>query len=209
MAALDEETHAKDRLTQRRRQILEAAYQVFATKGYAASTISDVAQVLRLGHGTIYRYFDNKLDLFMAVIGEILSRIAKVLAGEDPNQACTAEAYRAQVERIGRNLMGLLDADPAVTKVLFYEAFGISQEIDDKIQLAWETAGKFTELYLQNGKRRGFLRADLDVEVTALAINALIFEAGRRIVRSGDVDAARERWLSAVVKLIFEGVVEP
>lgn len=206
--ALDEDTHGKARVAQRRRQILDAAYQVFATKGYAAATIADVAQALKLGHGTIYRYFDNKLDLFMAVVGEILSRIAQVIAGEDPTLACDAEAYREQVVRIGRNMMGLLDKDPAVTKVLFYEAFGISQEIDDKIQLAWETAGKFTELYLQNGKRRGFLRSDLDVEVTALAINALIFEAGRRIVRANDIDAARERWLSAVVKLIFEGVVE-
>src|SRR4051794_429705 len=78
--ALDEESPQSDRTVQRRKQILEAAYQVFASKGYAASTIADVAQSLRLGHGTIYRYFDNKLDLFMAVVGGILNRLSGVIA---------------------------------------------------------------------------------------------------------------------------------
>jgi AcrR family transcriptional regulator len=204
--ALEEDAPQPDRAAQRRKQILEAAYQVFANKGYAAATIADVAQSLRLGHGTIYRYFDNKLDLFMAVVGGILSRISAAIASEDPHHAGTLEEYRAQVERIGRNMLSMLDSDPAVTKILFYEAMGISAELDERIQQAWEMAGRLTELYLQNGKQRGFLRADLDSELTALAINALTFEAGRRIVRSGDAAAARERWLAAVTGLIFDGI---
>jgi AcrR family transcriptional regulator len=204
--ALDEDSRQLDRVAQRRKQILDAAYQVFAGKGYAAATIADVAQALRLGHGTIYRYFDNKLDLFMAVVGGILSRLSAAIASEDPQRASTLEEYRAQVERIGRTMLSLLDSDPAVTKILFYEAMGISAELDERIHQAWEMAGRVTELYLQNGKQRGFLRASLDSEVTALAINALTFEAGRRIVRSADPTAARERWLKAVTALIFEGV---
>jgi AcrR family transcriptional regulator len=202
-----EEDPQSDRATQRKKQILDAAYQVFASKGYAASTIADVAQSLKLGHGTIYRYFDNKLDLFMAVVGGVLLRMSAVIASEDPTLARSAPEYRAQVERIGRSMLGLLDSDPAVTKILFYEAMGISAELDERIQLAWESAGKFTELYLQNGKRRGFLRQDLDVETTALAINALIFEAGRRIIRAPAGEATRERWLTSILKLIFEGLV--
>lgn len=207
--ALDEESPPSDRTAQRRKQILDAAYQVFASKGYAAATIADVAQSLRLGHGTIYRYFDNKLDLFMAVVGGILTRMSAVIASEDPARATTLEDYRAQVERIGRAMLDLLDSDPAVTKILFYEAMGISAELDERIQGAWEMAGRLTELYLQNGKKRGFLRADLDVELVALAINALTFEAGRRIVRASDPAAARERWLRSVTSLIFDGIAAP
>ncbi len=204
--ALKEDPQQLDRAAQRRTQILDAAYAVFASKGYAAATIADVAKSLRLGHGTIYRYFDNKLDLFMAVVGGILGRLSAAIASEDPHRATTLEEYRAQVERIGRTMLDLLDSDPAVTKILFYEAMGISTELDVRIQQAWEMAGRLTELYLQNGKQRGFLRADLDLELTALAINALTFEAGRRIVRSADPAAARERWLRAVTGLIFDGI---
>jgi hypothetical protein len=83
---------------------------------------------------------------------------------------------------------------------------GISPELDDRIQQGWEFAGSVTEAYLVNGKRKGFLRADLDTHVAALAINALIFEGGRRVLRSKDREAAKKRWLQGLVALIFRGV---
>lgn len=195
-----------ERTAQRREQILDAAYQVFASKGYTSTTIADVAQALKLGHGTIYRYFDNKLDLFMAVIARILAHLAGALAGEGPQASNTLAEYRAQVVRIGTRLAQMLDTDPAVAKLLFYEAMGISAELDEHLQAAFEAAGRITELFLQNGKSKGFLRADMDAEATSLAMNALMFEAGRRIVRSADREQARERWVNAIVALIFGGI---
>ncbi|MET0287015.1 MAG: TetR/AcrR family transcriptional regulator, partial [Polyangiales bacterium] len=59
---------------------------------------------------------------------------------------------------------------------------------------------------LHNGKKRGFLRADLDVPLTALAVNAMIFEAGRRVLRSADRVEARQRWVNALVGLMFDGI---
>src|SRR6185369_6305627 len=74
------------------------------------------------------------------------------LASEDPRATNTLEEYRAQVERIGSNMLDLLDSDPAVVRILFYEAMGISPELDEKIQRTWELAGEVTEAYLLNGK---------------------------------------------------------
>jgi AcrR family transcriptional regulator len=198
-----------ERTAARREQILDAAYQVFASKGYATATIADVAQSLRLGHGTIYRYFDNKLDLFMAVIARILAQLAGALTGEGPQSSNTLQEYREQVVRIGNRLADMLDTDPAVAKLLFYEAMGISAELDEHIQAAFEAAGRITELFLHNGKSKGFLRQDMDVEATSLAMNALMFEAGRRIVRSTDHERARERWVQAIVAMIFGGISGP
>lgn len=195
-----------ERTALRREQILDAAYQVFASKGYATTTIADVAQSLKLGHGTIYRYFDNKLDLFMAVVARILVHLAGALAGEGPQSSSTLAEYRAQVVRIGNRLAELLEGDPALAKLLFNEAMGISDELDERIQLAFESAGRITELFLHNGKSKGFLRVEMDVEATSLAINALMFEAGRRIMRAQDRQQARERWVNAVVALIFGGI---
>lgn len=195
-----------ERAEQRREQILKAAYRVFATKGYADATIADIARHLRLGHGTIYRYYENKHDIFEAVVTQGLERVARAIASEDPHRASTVDEYRAQVERIGRVLIDLLDRDPAVARILFYEAMGVSAELDEMMQRAWEAAGQVTAVYLRNGKDKGFLRPDLDTETTALAINALMFEAGRRLVRARDSGQARERWLKTIVELIFDGI---
>jgi AcrR family transcriptional regulator len=190
----------------RRTQILDAAYKVFSTKGYRDTTIADVAAELGMGHGTFYRYFTNKYDIFQQVLKTALVRVSKAIASEDPKAANSVEEYRAQVERIGTTMLTLLDHDPAIPRLLFYEAMGISPELDEKIQIGWEFAGTVTEAYLVNGKRKGFLRADLDTHVVALAINALIFEGGRRVLRSKDREAAKKRWLRGLVALIFDGV---
>jgi AcrR family transcriptional regulator len=51
----------------RRRQILEAAVEVFGEKGFAATRIADIAARAGVAHGTIYRYFRNKDDLAKAL----------------------------------------------------------------------------------------------------------------------------------------------
>jgi AcrR family transcriptional regulator len=52
---------------QRRGEILAAARNIFAKKGFAGTTIDDVADSLKVGKGTIYRYFADKKHLFIAV----------------------------------------------------------------------------------------------------------------------------------------------
>jgi AcrR family transcriptional regulator len=47
--------------------ILETAIGIFASKGYHATTMQDVADALSIAKGTIYEYFPNKEDLFLAV----------------------------------------------------------------------------------------------------------------------------------------------
>jgi AcrR family transcriptional regulator len=199
-------TAPDERTEQRRSQILDAAYKVFSTRGYRDTTIADVAAELGMGHGTFYRYFTNKYDIFQQVLSTALLRVAKAIGGEDATAANTVDEYRAQVQRIGAAMLALLDEDPAIPRLLFYEAMGISPELDERIQQSWEFAGAVTEVYLNNGKQKGFLRADLDVPVVALAINALIFEGGRRVLRSKDREEAKQRWLKGLVGLIFDGI---
>jgi AcrR family transcriptional regulator len=51
----------------RRRQILDAAGVVFAQRGFPATRISDVAEQAGIAQGTIYRFFESKDDLALAI----------------------------------------------------------------------------------------------------------------------------------------------
>jgi TetR/AcrR family fatty acid metabolism transcriptional regulator len=48
-----------------RGKILGSAIKVFAQKGYANTTMSDIANHAKVGIGTLYNYFKNKDDLLM------------------------------------------------------------------------------------------------------------------------------------------------
>ena len=51
-------------------QILEAALDVFAEKGFAAARLDDVAKRAGVSKGTLYLYYSDKEDLFRQVVRE-------------------------------------------------------------------------------------------------------------------------------------------
>jgi TetR/AcrR family fatty acid metabolism transcriptional regulator len=55
----------------RRKQILDAATQVFAEKGFHRATIKDIAHVAGIADGTIYIYFENKTALMLGILDRL------------------------------------------------------------------------------------------------------------------------------------------
>lgn len=53
-------------------EILDAALTVFVAKGYAATRLDDVAAAAGVSKGLLYRYFDNKAELFKAMVRQML-----------------------------------------------------------------------------------------------------------------------------------------
>ena len=60
------------RAADRPREILDAALTVFVEKGFAAAKLDDVAVAAGISKGLLYRYFDNKAELFKEVIRQTL-----------------------------------------------------------------------------------------------------------------------------------------
>ena len=52
---------------ERRIAILDAAERVFEDKGFESSKMGEIAEVAELSKGTLYLYFKNKNDLFLAM----------------------------------------------------------------------------------------------------------------------------------------------
>jgi AcrR family transcriptional regulator len=59
-------TEEKDR----RQQILDAAQQVFASKGFDGASIKDLAQAAQVSPGLLYWYFKDKTDLLVSLLTE-------------------------------------------------------------------------------------------------------------------------------------------
>lgn len=197
---------ARMRTAAKRREILEGAAVVFARQGYHSATLSHVAKELGVGLGTIYRYFDSKAGLFRAIIETVTGEVVTAIAAESPTASETLDAYRAQVERIGRSLFESFKRNRAMATLLFVEAPGMSDDFRREMRLMLRFMAASTQAYLDNGVSRGFLRANLDTELTAILINALTYEGVRQYVEHQEAAPFLDRWLAAVLSLMFEGV---
>lgn len=73
-AALSEtpEPRWQRRAEARPQELLEAALAEFVERGYAATRLEEVARRAGVSKGTLYLYFDNKAELFKAVVRKSL-----------------------------------------------------------------------------------------------------------------------------------------
>ncbi|MBP7283722.1 MAG: TetR/AcrR family transcriptional regulator [Leptospiraceae bacterium] len=193
---------------QKRKDILAASVQVFAEKGFHAAGIADIAQKLGMGHGTFYRYFKNKEDIFDSAINEILKEIVTIAINEKHDAASTLEEYEAQLGRIGEKLFQLFGSDDSMARILFFESQSVSA-IQKKISNSMQIFDDYTGAYLKNGIKKGFLRKDLDLKITARVINTVIFEGIKEvspIENKKERQVAGKKWISIVISIILQGI---
>lgn len=63
-------------------RILEVAIQMFATKGYAETTIANVAKEAGVSFGSVFSYFSSKEELFRAAVLEPLQEMRLLIPHE-------------------------------------------------------------------------------------------------------------------------------
>ena len=69
----------------RRNEIISAAKKIFASKGYDATSMDEIAKQAQLAKGTLYLYFDSKDAIYQAVVQYALNKLS-ALTEEHVNQ---------------------------------------------------------------------------------------------------------------------------
>jgi AcrR family transcriptional regulator len=82
----------------KRRAILRAARELFATQGYDDTTIAEVARAAGVAVGTVYLYFANKHDILVDVCLELNEEIAAVIQSPAILALPLRQAPRAIIE---------------------------------------------------------------------------------------------------------------
>lgn len=91
-----------------RSKILEAAGRVFARDGYVEARMLDIAREAGLSTGGLYRYFDNKTEVFAALIADLHEEFY-AYSGHTEHSLKTApletltEANRGYIEHYHKN----------------------------------------------------------------------------------------------------------
>jgi AcrR family transcriptional regulator len=161
---------------QRRLEILEAAREVFSTKGIAEATVEDVAAAAELGKGTIYLYFSSK--------EEILAHL--LLEGFDILLGKLTEAYApsqdlAPTERLGRLTAAYLNffkENPFYFRLMVAFDRGrlhekIPPELGEEIKAKNQEALQWVARAVNDGIKKGVFRP-CDPWLTAAALWASI-----------------------------------
>jgi AcrR family transcriptional regulator len=75
-----------------REAIIDAALDLFGSKGFEATTIEDIAAAAEVSPRTFFRYFDSKPDLIMARSGGKEHEIGPRLAARPRARPCSTRS---------------------------------------------------------------------------------------------------------------------
>lgn len=120
---------ADERREQRREQLLDAALDLFASRGYAGTSIEQICQTAYVGTKSFYELFDSKEACYLALLRQLAERVMGRM--EQELAAAPAGEAAASDELIATFAHALVD-DPRVARVTFEVSAGISASVEEQ-----------------------------------------------------------------------------
>ncbi|TFH20390.1 MAG: TetR/AcrR family transcriptional regulator [Myxococcales bacterium] len=99
-------------------RILDAAEDLFAERGYAGTTLRDVATLVGVRNPSIYNHFAGKEALYEAVLGRVIGPVLDALSD------LIAAGPDADRESVIGKTMEILGEHPNVARLLLHETLG-------------------------------------------------------------------------------------
>ena len=165
-------TERREREKERRRnEIIDAAEKVFFAKGLDNATMDDVAEQAELSKGTLYLYFKNKEELYLA----INERGLQILESMFTDAAAKAGSGLEKVYAIGQAYFRFHHqyAD-YFNAMIYYESHQIDFSDDNSCATACDKQGEKALQVLvdaiQTGIEDGSIRPDVDPLKTAIVL---------------------------------------
>jgi AcrR family transcriptional regulator len=156
---------------ERRQQILTAAREVFAKRGYHQATIDDIVAQAGVARGTFYLYFEDKRSVFSDLIDRFSAKLTMAIVSIAPDDP--ARSVAAQVHQNVRAIIATCLADRTLTRILFTDAMGLDSDFDRKLGTFYDTLVQLLTESLKEGQRLGIV-GDGEPRVLAyLSIGAL------------------------------------
>ncbi len=192
----------------RRRQIVDAAIQVFAAKGYRVASIADIIQQAGVARGTFYLYFASKEAAFHAALDRFLALFQEMARKEVARDYSNPLTLGAGLRESLLDWLRFLLQHRQLTKIVFRQAAAVDPDYEAKyLEIVRATQARSVNAirFLQSVR---VLRADLDPQF----LNAVFFGVTMQIVLRAiaenaepDLEAVADQWLS----LLRSGVLCP
>lgn len=183
----------------KRQRLLTESLRLFREKGFEQTTVAEITSAAGVAKGTFFNYFPTKEEVLLALGENMLGKLdmvdAKDLFGHD--------TARGKVKVLFQALAAGLDADRDLVREMVYRGLRLPDLVGrERARLDFRST---LTLLLDQGKRRGEIRADVDSVFIADTLYTLYFQ---QVVTwcTGEFDMPLAPRLERVVDLLFEGI---
>ncbi len=186
-AADPREESREERKAQSRRRILDSAREVFFRDGFMAANLDEVAEKAGVAKGTLYRYFDSKADLYVAVLADN----GKVFTERMREAAASGGTAPETLEKLSRFYL-----DHWLSHQDYFQIFWaidnqsvigeLPGSVVDEVSRLWEESLSILDEVLARGVARGEL-----IECDTWRTSNILWTVANAVIQSDSTDARR------------------
>lgn len=154
----------------RRAELIAAAVQIFAAKGYEAASTQEISERLGLLKGSIYYYIKSKEELLFEVVKSVHEDMAKNLERAREREGSVADRLRGYFVDLVQLTLSRLEYS-----TVFYRDFRHLSKRHQTVII--QQRGDYEQVLVQllkEGQRTGAVRRDLDPKLMATATITMI-----------------------------------
>lgn len=178
----------EERKLQSRRRILESAREVFFRDGFMAANLDEVADRAGVAKGTLYRYFDSKADLYVAVLADN----GKVFTKRMREAAETSGTATERLHALSRFYLSHWTHHKEYFQIFWaidnQSVIGqLPESVVDEVSRLWEASLSILEAVLIRGVEDGEL-----VECDTWAASNILWTVANAVIQSDSTKARRD-----------------
>ncbi len=172
----------------RKQQIIEIAKEMFIQNGFQSTHIGQVCEKLNIARGTVYQYFGNKREILYAIMEKVEEQIDDILDMEDLRDFYKGNPNAKSISKfVADRLAAIINAfleEPIVIKLIYKDIIGIDAEVIARVHKFQEFITKLLVRDVEEIKKRGFYKKNLNPEITALmligGVQFIVYEFTRK-----------------------------
>lgn len=187
----------------RRRELLEAARDCFAERGYHATSVDDIAKRVQVARGTFYLYFPDKRTIFAELLSDFLGRIAGSIESIDLTDP--AQPPRRQLRENLLRIVGLAAENPQMVKLALADAPGLTTDLDEQLRVFYRALRVFIDESLEEGQQIGLIRPgdrQLYISLVLGGLSRILLDHCR-----GELALTPEEVVDAIMDFLEQGLL--
>ena len=151
-----------------RQRIMHEAASEFARLGFDQANINTIAEQAGIGKGTIYLYFENKRELFLAMLRHIAQEQLTVIRAA----LATDGSLSQRLERLFLAFLHLAEEESDTFNVYMSALYGVNRAFQEEATKLLRNYVAVIALVLEESRVHGEIQC-VDIEATALMILSL------------------------------------
>ncbi len=153
--------------TARQIEITEVALELINEKGIQGLTIKNLAKKIGITEPAIYRHYDSKIDILIAVLDLFKQNTEQLFERELQNGNNAID----KIEHLFTQHFTTLSATPSLVSVIFSEEiFRNEPVLIDKISEVIDKNDKILTTIIVNGQKSGEIRTDIEAKYLSTII---------------------------------------